>query len=92
MSVPAASHPWKSFGKKKVKYSSRAVAGDSLCVFSFVSRSRMHSVSFGPLSEPKREALFIYFQFRKTKPELQVLCYSLSTIIIIAVIIIIIKK
>lgn len=47
-----------------------------------------------PLREPKGEALFIYFQFRKTKPELQVLCYSLSLIIIIivtAVIIIIIK-
>lgn len=46
----------------------------------------------GPPSEPKREVLFIDFQFRKTKPELQVLCYSLSIIIIIVVIIIIIKK
>lgn len=36
MSVPSASHPWKCFSKKEVKYSSRAIAGDSLCVFSFV--------------------------------------------------------
>lgn len=46
----------------------------------------------GPLSEPKGEILFIYFQFRKTKPELQVLCYSLSMIIITVVVIIIKNK
>lgn len=46
----------------------------------------------GPLSEPKREVLFIYFQFWKTKPELQLLCYSLSIIIIIIVVIIIFIK
>lgn len=42
-----------------------------------------------PLNEPKGEVLLIYFQFRKTKPELQVLGYSLSMIIIVAIIIII---
>lgn len=137
MSAPSASHPWKCFGKKEVKHSSRAIAGDSLSVFSFILFPARESTelgpvsgkwdpvsakdqfpagrslafggprsgvpkghhprlqnslanSLGPLRQLKGEVLCIYLQFRKTKPELQVLCHSLSMIIIIVIIIIII--
>jgi len=45
-----SAHPCKCFWKKEGKYSSRTVAADSLCVFSFVWFPTRESTQLGPVS------------------------------------------